>query len=86
MRAQWQARLLSRAVPIASPPAGRGGRDGLCAQHHDRGDAGGNSRPIFTDGRIFGLSGAELIEGRVENGRIREVRRLNFALTPVPPR
>jgi len=40
----------------------------------------GNSRPIFTDGRIFGLSGTELIEGRVERGRIREVQRLNIAL------
>jgi hypothetical protein len=25
----------------------------------------GNSRPIFTDGRIFALSGSELIEGRI---------------------
>lgn len=40
----------------------------------------GNSRPIFTDGRIFALAGTELIEGRVENGRIREVQRLNIAL------
>ena len=29
----------------------------------------GNSRPIFTDGRIFGLSGTELIEGRLVAGR-----------------
>lgn len=41
----------------------------------------GNSRPIFTDGRIFGLSGTELIEGRLEAGRIREVQRLNIALS-----
>lgn len=40
----------------------------------------GNSRPVFTDGRIFALAGAELIEGRVENGRINEVRRLNITL------
>ena len=40
----------------------------------------GNSRPIFTGGRIFALAGTELIEGRVENGRIREVQRLNIAL------
>jgi hypothetical protein len=40
----------------------------------------GNSRPIFTDGRIFGLSGTELIEGRLEQGRMREVQRLNIAL------
>lgn len=46
----------------------------------------GNSRPIFTGGRIFGLSGTELIEGRVAGGRIREVQRLNIALSPVPAR
>jgi len=40
----------------------------------------GNSRPIFTDGRIFGLSGTELIEGRIAGGRISEVQRLNIAL------
>ncbi|HEV7658989.1 MAG TPA: beta-propeller domain-containing protein [Allosphingosinicella sp.] len=44
----------------------------------------GNSRPIFTDGRIFALSGTELIEGRVERGRIREVQRLNIALSRPP--
>ena len=44
----------------------------------------GNSRPIFTDGRVFGLSGTELVEGRVENGRIGEIRRLD--LTRPPPR
>jgi beta propeller domain-containing protein len=46
----------------------------------------GNSRPIFTDGRIFALSGTELIEGRVERGRIREVQRLNIALSRPPSR
>ncbi len=43
----------------------------------------GNSRPIFTDGRLFGLTGTELIEGRIEEGRVREVRRLNLA-RPAP--
>jgi hypothetical protein len=46
----------------------------------------GNSRPIFTDGRIFGLTGTELIEGRIENGRIVEVRRINIALESVRQR
>lgn len=46
----------------------------------------GNSRPIFTDGRIFGLTGTELIEGRLVAGRIRDVQRLNIALSPVPGR
>jgi hypothetical protein len=44
----------------------------------------GNSRPIFTDGRVFALSGTELIEGRVERGRISEVQRLNIALSRPP--
>jgi hypothetical protein len=46
----------------------------------------GNSRPIFTGGRIFGLSGTELIEGRLVAGRIRDVQRLNIALSPMPAR
>ena len=45
----------------------------------------GNSRPIFTDGRIFALAGTELIEGRIAWDQILEVQRLNIALTP-PPR
>lgn len=45
----------------------------------------GNTRPIFTDGRIFALSGTELIEGRLEGGRIAEIRRLNLSAPP-PPR
>jgi hypothetical protein len=40
----------------------------------------GNSRPIFTDGRIFALTGTELIEGRLGSRRIAEVQRLNIAL------
>lgn len=38
----------------------------------------GNSRPIFTDGRIFGLMGTELVEARIAAGRIEEVRRLDL--------
>jgi hypothetical protein len=45
----------------------------------------GNSRPIFTGGRIFGLTGIELIEGFVTGGRVRELRRLNLT-DPVPGR
>lgn len=40
----------------------------------------GNSRPIFTDGRVFALTGTELIEGRISSGAIQEVQRLNIAL------
>ena len=44
----------------------------------------GNSRPIFTDGRIFGLTGTELIEGRIQSGKISELQRLNIALSAQP--
>lgn len=39
----------------------------------------GNSRPIFTDGRIFALTGTELIEGRISGRAIFEVQRINIA-------
>lgn len=39
----------------------------------------GNSRPIFTDGRVFALTGTEMIEGRIAAGQIHEVQRLNIA-------
>jgi hypothetical protein len=42
----------------------------------------GNTRPIFTDGRLFALSGVELIEGVIRNGLIRERRRLNLSGPP----
>jgi hypothetical protein len=44
----------------------------------------GNARPIFTDGRIFALTGAELVEGRLTRNGVAEVRRVN--LTQPPPR
>lgn len=42
----------------------------------------GNSRPIFTGGRVFALIGTELVEGRVEDGSVRELRRLDLTQTP----
>ena len=39
----------------------------------------GNSRPIFTDGRVFALTGTEMIEGRIFRGEIHQVQRLNIA-------
>jgi hypothetical protein len=39
----------------------------------------GNSRPIFTDGRVFALSGVSLIEGRVSDGGMIEVGRLDLS-------
>lgn len=44
----------------------------------------GNTRALFIGSRVFGLSGTELIEGALTNGRIRETRRLN--LSSPPPR
>lgn len=38
----------------------------------------GQSRPIFLRGRVFALMGYELVEGRVEGGRIRELTRVDF--------
>lgn len=53
----------------------------------------GNSRPIFTDGRVFGLSGTSLIEGQYVKGKIEELQRVNLtvgfndpkAKAPPPP-
>jgi hypothetical protein len=42
----------------------------------------GNSRPIFTDGRIFALSGTEFVEGRIESGRIGETGRIDLTAPP----
>jgi hypothetical protein len=44
----------------------------------------GNARPLFLRGRIFALMGYELVEGEERQGRIREVRRVDY--TPAPPR
>ena len=42
----------------------------------------GNSRPIFTDKRIFALSGLELIEGQLIGGHIKERHRINLTAAP----
>ncbi|MEO1169119.1 MAG: beta-propeller domain-containing protein [Pseudomonadota bacterium] len=39
----------------------------------------GNARPIFLRTRTFALLGYELVEGRMEDGRITEIGRLNYA-------
>lgn len=42
----------------------------------------GNSRPIFFRDRIFALIGGEVIEGKLESGRVAESARLNLTGTP----
>ena len=39
----------------------------------------GNSRPLFIRKRVFALMGYEIVEGRVSDNRIAEVRRVNYA-------
>ena len=39
----------------------------------------GNARPLFLRGRVFALLGYELVEGALDTGRMREVRRINYA-------
>jgi hypothetical protein len=38
----------------------------------------GNSRPLFLRNRVFALLGYELVEGKIEDGRMRELRRINY--------
>ncbi|HEX2078219.1 MAG TPA: hypothetical protein VHG08_10940 [Longimicrobium sp.] len=42
------------------------------------------ARPVFLGGRIFALVGGELVEGRMEDGRVRETRRIRFAPATSP--
>jgi hypothetical protein len=39
----------------------------------------GNSRPIFIRDRIYALSGTEIIEGRLAEGKVIELRRVNLS-------
>jgi hypothetical protein len=39
----------------------------------------GNSRPIFVRGRVLALLGYEIVEGNFKEGRMREMRRINYA-------
>jgi hypothetical protein len=39
----------------------------------------GNARPLFIRSRVLALLGYEIVEGAVEDGRIRELRRVNYA-------
>ncbi len=39
----------------------------------------GNARPLFLKGRVFALLGYEIVEGVIDDGKIRERRRTSFA-------
>ena len=39
----------------------------------------GNSRPLFIRGRIIAMLGYELVEGSIKNGRMQEMRRINYS-------
>ena len=39
----------------------------------------GNARPLFLRGRVFALLGYEIVEGRLDDGRMHEVRRVNYS-------
>lgn len=39
----------------------------------------GNSRPLFLRNRVFALLGYEVVEGKVDNGRLTELRRISYA-------
>jgi hypothetical protein len=39
----------------------------------------GNARPLFLRGRVFALLGYEIVEGALDDGRMRETRRTSFA-------
>jgi hypothetical protein len=38
----------------------------------------GNARALFLGSRVFGLTGAELVEGRIDGPALREARRVNL--------
>ena len=38
-----------------------------------------NRRPLFLRGHVFALLGYELVEGKLEQGRITELRRISYA-------
>ena len=39
----------------------------------------GNARPLFLRGRVFALLGYEIVEGAIDDGRMKELRRINYA-------
>lgn len=75
------ARALSPAGELAAQPA-RAVADNCLASCVDW---YGNARPIFYGDRIFALMGYELVEGRLERGRITEFARVDFTPSAASP-
>jgi len=73
-------RLRPRGALRAGPRSPRPGMEGFCDPPCV--PWAGESRALFTNGRIFALAGSELVEGRIENGRIVELQRLDIAIEP----
>ena len=71
------ALALTELGDLAAGAAGNGGRDDGCKASCV--DWYGNARPLFLRGRVFALLGYEIVEGRLDSGRIAEVRRVGFA-------
>jgi hypothetical protein len=70
-------RLSELGELVSGEPAADDGCLATCNQWY------GNTRPLFVGGRIMALLGFEVVEGREEDGRLREVGRVD--LTPAPP-
>ena len=70
-----EQRSLRPAGELGARPSGTGddGCQASCVDWY------GNARPIFLGGRVFALLGYELVEGSLGGGRVRELRRVNFA-------
>ena len=68
-------RRLSQAGELTANPADarEDGCQASCVDWY------GNARPIFLGDRVFALMGYELVEGRLRQGRIGEIARLNYA-------
>ena len=70
-------RRLAPAGELAGATVAGSNRDDACQASCV--DWYGNARPIFIGGRLFALLGYELVEGREEAGRVREIGRISFA-------
>ncbi|HYG29119.1 MAG TPA: beta-propeller domain-containing protein [Allosphingosinicella sp.] len=70
-------RRLAQAGELAGATVAGSDRDDACQASCV--DWYGNARPIFIGGRLFALLGYELVEGREEAGRVREIGRISFA-------